>query len=456
MIETLKHKYLAPKNFYKSTLKVTLPIALQNMLSGTMQIIDSMMVSWINMMTAVGTASQIDILCGMINYGAIGGTAMFSAQFFGAKNFVNLKKSFGLSVMFSFFNGVIWLFIALLFGQSILSFYMKDTATVNIALSYLAIAMFSMPFNGVNFSFATIYRCIQRQDISLKIAVTAGLTNIITNYLLIFGAFGFPKLGVIGAAVGTLLAQLIALTLYLFHAISTKQHFIGTFSEMFIIKKDFVMTVLKKTLPLIINEALFGFGMTLFVKAFGQLGTSSMSAYYVGNQINNMFQFVIYGYGAAVSILLGATLGQGKFLEAKKECDYFIGLSFILAIIMVSIMLVFTKPMLMLFDLKDPFIYQTAFWIVRVFALRISMRLFNFMIFSILRSGGDSKIISLLDCGIMWLVGIPIAFLGVNVFKLDSIALVLLAVQVEQLIRMIVGLKRVRSGKWANDLNALV
>ena len=164
MTQTLKEKYIAPKDFYIQTLKVTLPIALQNMLTGTMQIIDSIMVSWINMMTAVGTASQLDMLGGMINYGAIGGTAMFSAQFFGAKNYDKLKKSFGLSVMFGLGNGLLWLTIAILFGKDILGFYMDDVTTVNMAMKYLSVAMFSMPLNGLNFAFGSIYRCIQRQE----------------------------------------------------------------------------------------------------------------------------------------------------------------------------------------------------------------------------------------------------------------------------------------------------
>ena len=153
---------------------------------------------------------------------------------------------------------------------------------------------------------------------------------------------------------------------------------------------------------------------------------------------------------------MGSTLGQGKIDQAKKDCDHFIGLSFFIAVLMVMIMIIFTKPMIALFDLQDPLIYQTAVWIVRVFSIRLSMRLFNFMIFSILRSGCDSKIISLLDFGIMWVVGIPLAFISINILGLQNIALVLLIVQAEQLIRMIIGLKRVGSGLWANNLNVSV
>lgn len=456
MSNTLKKRYIAPKEFYIRTFRITLPIALQNMLSGTMQIVDSIMVSWIGQMTAVGTATQIDILCAMINYGAIGGTGMFSAQFYGARDFVKLKKSFGLSFMFGLLNGLLWVLIATFFGKYILGFYMSDTATVTIALSYLSIAMFSMPLNGINFAYGNIYRCIQRQDIALKVAIISSILNMSLNYMLIFGVGIFPKMGVTGAALGTVISQLISILIFTLHAFLTKQPFVGTFAEMFLIEKSFIVTVFKKIYPLIFNETLFGFGSTLFIKAFGQLGANSMEAYYVGNQINNMFQFIVYGYGSAVSILLGSTLGQGKIEEAKRECDYFVGLSFFLAFILVGVMFIFTNLMVALFQLKDPFVLTTATWIVRVFSIKVSMRLFNFMIFSIIRSGGDSKIISILDCGIMWIVGIPLAFICVNLLGINNIALVLLIVQLEQLVRVVIGMKRVNSGLWANNLTTIV
>ena len=112
--------------------------------------------------------------------------------------------------------------------------------------------------------------------------------------------------------------------------------------------------------------------------------------------------------------------------------------------------------MVALFALSDPATEALAVTIVRVFAVKASMRLYNFMIFCILRSGGDAKIIQFLDSGLEWLVGLPCAFLCVKVFNMKSIALVLLITQLEQLVRFVFGMRRVRSNKWANDLTKLV
>ena len=142
--------------------------------------------------------------------------------------------------------------------------------------------------------------------------------------------------------------------------------------------------------------------------------------------------------------------------EAKEECDTHIGLAFILSCILVIVLVLFAKPMVALFALTDPATEALAVTIVRVFAVKASMRLYNFMIFCILRSGGDARVIQFLDSGMEWLVGLPCAFICVLVFRMDNIALVLLITQLEQLVRLVLGMKRVRSYKWANDLTKLV
>ena len=225
---------------------------------------------------------------------------------------------------------------------------------------------------------------------------------------------------------------------------------------MFGLSLSFVRPVLERIFPLILNETAFGFGQTLFIKAFGYLGKEQMDAYYVGNQIFNLMTFIIYGYGNSVQILLGQKLGRGMIKEAREECDNHIGLAFVLSCILVSFLIIFAKPMVRLFALQDPAIEQLAVMIVRVFAVKASMRLYNFMIFCILRSGGDAKVIQFLDSGLEWLVGLPCAFLCVKVLGMTNIAVVLLITQLEQLIRLIFGMKRVRSYQWANDLTQLV
>ena len=449
-------RYIGTSDFYRSTARIAIPLALQSALMSCQSMIDTLMVSWIGKVSAVGTAAQIDTLSSMISYGCIGGISIFASQFYGAEDDRNLKKCTGLGLCLVMTNALLWFTAATFFGKQILSFYMKDPAVVSDGLLYLNISRFTLILSGCSFIISNMFRSTGQPRVALRISILTTLCNVTLNYLLIFGIGPFPELGIRGAALATLLAQLIACSVLISYAKISHQKFLGSFSEMFGLSLSFVRPVLERIFPLILNETAFGFGQTLFIKAFGYLGKEQMDAYYVGNQIFNLMTFIIYGYGNSVQILLGQKLGRGMIKEAREECDNHIGLAFVLSCILVSFLIIFAKPMVRLFALQDPAIEQLAVMIVRVFAVKASMRLYNFMIFCILRSGGDAKVIQFLDSGLEWLVGLPCAFLCVKVLGMTNIAVVLLITQLEQLIRLIFGMKRVRSYQWANDLTQLV
>ncbi len=449
-------KYVGDKAFYQRTFRTAFPLSLQMLLSSCMSIVDTMMVTRINKVTAVGTAAQIDVLQNLVGYGISSGISMFAAQFYGSKQILNLKRVFGLGLILSLINSLFWFALSLFFARQILSFYMNDTELLVFSMQYLQISKYAMIPFAINNVFQCLYRSTHQAKITLYIGIIGAIANIVLNAIFIFGLWFIPALGVRGAALGTLLGQIIVLVVNICYAFKTKQSFIGKASEMFDLNWEFVKPILLKMSPLIINESLFGFGSTLFVKAFGILGTQSMDAYYVANQIYNIFVYIVYGYGAAISILIGIRLGEGRIELAKQEQRYYLALSFMLSFVFVLLMILFAGNMVSLFGIKEVIVYNLATAAVNVLAIKISMRLINFMVFSILRAGGDAKVIQFLDSGIMYFVGLPIAFGSVYLLGIEHIAIVLLLAQIEQLVRMILGLKRLSKGYWAKDLTKLV
>jgi len=400
MNTALKNKYIGDRGFYERTAHTAVPLALNSALQSTMSTVDTLMVSWIGMVSAVGTASQINTLSGMINYGIVGGIGMFAAQFFGAEDYRNLKRALGLCLSMTLANAFLWYLAAMFFGRQILTFYMNDPAIVADGLRYLSISVYALFPGAVTFSFSNMFRSTGQPGVALRISILTTVCNITLNYLLIFGFGPVPALGIQGAALATMSAQIIACITLISYAYYSRQKFVGSLREVFGLDLGFVRPILERILPLILNETAFGFGQTLFIKAFGYLGKEQMDAYYVGNQIFNLMTFIIYGYGNSVQILLGQKLGRGMIKEAREECDNHIGLAFVLSCVLVSFLIIFAKPMVRLFALQDPAIEQLAVMIVRVFAVKASMRLYNFMIFCILRSGGDAKVIQFLDSGL--------------------------------------------------------
>ena len=321
MIAALKH-YIGPRDFYERTFRVAMPLAMTMLLSSCMSIVDSIMVSSIGMVTAVGNAGQFLTLHDGISWGITSGIAIYAAQFYGARQYRNMTRTMGLSFVLTLANAFFWAIVALFFSRNILLFYLDDPEILVHSQSYLSIAIMSTIPSALNMSFNTMYRSSQNTKLPFIMSLVGGIANVCFNAIFIYGF----KIGVAGAALGTFIAQTIVLITYIVYMLYKKPIFYTSFKDIFDLKMDFVKPILYKAFPLIVNETFFGFGSTLFVKAFGMLGTKNMDAYYVANQVFNMFLFAVHGYGGAVSVLIGSRLGEGKIDKAKEESNYQLGL----------------------------------------------------------------------------------------------------------------------------------
>lgn len=456
-MNTFKNKYFGGSiSFYKKVASIGIPGILQHMLQNACSIVDSMMVSWIGHVSSVGTASQVDIIVSTISYGINTGTGMFASQFYGAKDIKNLKKCFGLKLIMQMINGFFFMILSLFAGKYIMAFYMNDPFVIEYGTKYLQLVCLSFIPACINYGFAHMYRSVHKANIPFYMSVMTMFINMALNYILIFGKFGFPNLGVVGAAYGTLSAQLTTCIVYFVYSYKTNALFIGTMKEMFDFDRNFVNPILRKTFPLIMNELLFSFGNTLFIKAFGVLGKDAMDAYFVGNKIADMFYFFVWGLSDATTVILATSLGSGEKEKALRQSNYFVGIGVVLSVLLSICIVFFSSPLVALFGLENKAAIISAIWIVQAFSVKISLRLFNTLIFACMRAGGASKTLMILDSGITWAVGIPIAFIVVYFTPIKEIALVFLIVQLEALVRVIIGMKLFKEGNWANNLTRLV
>ncbi len=444
--------YLGTRDFYKKLLLISLPLALQQLLSSAMGIVDTMLVSRIGQVTAVGTAAQIDTMAITVAFGAASGAAIFMTQFYGAKDISRLRKSFGLGLLMSAGIALSFALAAFFLSGPLLRIYINDPQVLSSASDYLSVALFGYLPSILMMTFSFAYRSVHKTHIPLLIGTSSMILKISLSYLFIFGLFGFPIMGVRGAALGTVIAQSLGLLTYIIYSSLTNQQFMGKLSEMFGFTRNFIEVILRRSSPLILNEMLFAIGSTMYIIIFGRLGNQAMESYYVAIQIGNLFLFLIQGISTANAAILGAELGSGDLERAKATGNLFISVAVIVSLILSISVLVTAVPLVALFGLSDPVVISQAILIVRVFSVRLSLRLFNVIIFASLRAGGDSKFLAFLDSGILWLVGLPTAFVLVSVLHIQSIALVFLLVQVEQLVRVVVGLRRYFSGTWIRNL----
>lgn len=430
---------------------VGLPIMIQQMLNSIMGIVDSIMVSSINGVSAVGNATQIENLMMTISFGAASGASIFIAQYFGSKDEVHQRKSFFVGVGFTLLIALGMLTLATFFPRELMGFFIDDVTVIENSLVYLDVVKWSyIPF-VITMMFSFAYRSIQKTMVSLGIGIIAMITNVVLNAILIFGLFSFPRLGIQGAAIATLIAHTLSAILHVIYARLTHQPFFSLEIKNMLVESPLVKKISSRAIPLMFNELFFGVGMTLFIRFYGMYGPESLESYYVANQLSMFFFFAIMGVNAASSAILGAILGEGKLEEAKVTMHYFYGVGVFLALGLSLLVLILAPWLVSLYGngVGQP---QLAILILRVLSLRLSLRVFNVLIFSALRAGGDAKFLTWLDAGLVWGIGLPLTAFLVLVVKVESLAVVLLLVQIEQVVRVVIGLMRVSQGRWLMNL----
>ena len=440
------------KNFYKKIAAIAVPLCLQQILNNTMGVVDSAMVSQIGGITAVGTANNITGISNEITFGITTGIGIYLTQYFGAKKQLEQQQIFSLGLWACSATSLLCILAVFLFGPQMMGFYVDDAAVVEQSTIYLKIVALSFVPSSMVMMFSYAYRSAQKTIVPFVIGVIGAVTNCVLNYLLIFGKFGFPELKIAGAAIATLIANVVNLVLHILYAKRTRQSFFGNPFAAKSIPLHRMKAILSRAWPLIFNETIFGFGNTLYVKAFNHLGTGALESYYVGNQVGRIFTFIIFGMNNAISSMLGNTLGKNDIEGARKQGQYFVGLAAVLSVLEVVLVSTFAQPIASLFAVSSPQVFADAVVIVRIFALKMALRMFIVLVFASLRAGGDSKFLAFLDSGMMWLVGIPLTYLCVYGLHMESIAQVFLIIQIEQVVRMVLGLHRYKSGAWLKNL----
>lgn len=443
--------YFSTPDFYRKALRLALPICLQQALNHGASFLDTMMVSHVGGVGAVTVATQVDNLLMLVGFGVNSCILIFASQFFGAGNQRNLKRCFGLQLLLNICLAAAFFLLAKLGAPWFLSFFSDDPQLLELAQQYISISAYSYFFTSLINGFTFMYRSVQTTKVPMLFGLGTNCLNALLNYLLIFGKLGLPAMGVRGAAVATVIATFCGLTGHVVYAFATRQPFLGTARESFRWPAAFLRPIFRRMLPMAGNELIFGLGDAMYLKAFGMLGTSMLEAYQVSYKIGMVPYTIADGMGSASGILLGEHLGRGETEEARSTVRCLLPLAAGLSVVVSAVMIVIARPVVSVFALPDSSV-DIAVLMVRLFNIRIATRMFNAVLLSAVRAGGDTKFLLFMDSGLVWLVGIPAAYIGLLLLKVNSLPVLFLLVQSEQVIRMVIGLIRCRSGVWLHNL----
>lgn len=443
---------LREPGFYRKVAGIAVPICLQQMLNYGASLLDTLMVSYVGGVSAVTVATQLDNLLFIMSFGFNSAVSVFTAQYYGTKNRQNLKRCFGLFLLLDALVGLAFFAAARLGNIHLLRFYSTDEALLQKAWEYLSISSYALFFSALTFGFTFLYRSIQSTRVPMIIGIGVNVTNAVLNYLLIFGKLGLPRLEVRGAAIATLIATGLGLLAHFVYAIATRQIFLGSLREITDWPRSFLQPIWRRMIPMAGNEILFGLGDTMYIKAYGTLGTAMLESYKVAYTISRIPNTLTQGLYNACTVLPAELLGRKEYDSAKRMVGRLFPLGVVLSAVLTLTMLLIARPAVGLFSLSDPGLRAGTELMVRLFSIRLVTRTFTVILMGALRSGGDSVFLMFMDSGVVWLYGVPLVFAGLYWMHVTTLPVLFLLVQSEQLVRIALGVWRYRSGKWLHNL----
>ncbi len=446
--------FLKDKVFMKGMLAIAVPVAIQNLVSSSLNMIDTLMISSLGQasIAAVGLANQVFFLYILLTFGINSGASIFIAQFWGKEDIPSIRKILGMSISLSAIAGTIFTIGALFFPEWIMGIFIKEAEVVRLGSDYLRIVSLSYTITAISFAYSIALRTTGRPKVPLKVSVIAFLVNTALNYIFIFGKLGMPVMGIQGAALGTLIARVVEIILIIYSIYGTESILAASFTELTGFDMHFLKRYLITAYPVIITEGFWALGQIMYAIVYARIGEKATAAIQLTTTIQNLFFVVVRGLANACGVMVGSKVGAGEEDTAYQYAIRFIILSSISGLVLGMVLALAPDLLLMFFRNLDADLYETSRSLLVVMGLTFAIRVYNSIaIVGVLRAGGETRLAMLIDLGTVWLIGVPLAFIGALYFKLP-VQYVFLLVTMEEVVKAILGVPIIKSRKWIKNL----
>jgi len=450
-----KWAVIGDKRFFRKLTVIALPVALQGFLNTAINMADTVMVGSLGetSLAAVGLANKVFFVFTLLIFGIVSGSGILAAQYWGNKDIMNIRKVLGLALILGLSGSLLFVIPSLVCPGLLMRIFTTSDSTIKLGAMYLIIVCISYPFTAVTNIYVAMLRAVGRARIPVFISCVTLLVNMTCNYILIYGKFGAPALGVAGAAYATLISRVIETVIILCIVYLGKTEIAARISEMLGYSKIFIKQYITTVTPVIANEFIWGLGVTMYSLAYGRMGDEAVSAITIASTIQDLASVLFQGISTAAAVVLGNEMGAGCLDLAEKYAKKFILLQLILSVISAIACVAFRWSFISIYNISDTVANHVSTCLI-ISACYMPFKMFNYVnIVGILRSGGDTKACLILDCIGVWLIGIPMAFGGGLVLKLP-ITIVYAMVMTEEIFKFILGYKRYRSKKWLRNLTS--
>ncbi len=451
------------KAFYKNLIALCIPMILQNLVTTSLAIVDTLMVGMLGEtpLAAVTLANLPIFVIQFVVFGLQGGSSVLISQYWGKGDHKAINRVVGVAFTVAGGVSVLFALAMFLFPTQIMGLLTNDPTLRDIAAEYGRIVGFSYVFNSITSIYVGAHRSTENPKLGLIIFSSSMIANTVLNWIFIFGKLGAPALGVVGAAVATLLSRVLEFVIMLIHA-ATDKRLTLKFTLLLHPGKEMWRKFLKYATPVVLNETVWGLGTALYPTIMGHMegSTEILAAYAVAGNIDRFCSVALFAVSGAAAVIVGREIGAGR----SKETVYNVGK----ALLMVATALGAAVGILLLlvtYGIVKPFVYpiypafqncpgaaEITTMILTIVAIFAPFRSFCATnIVGVLRGGGDVNFTTAIDVLPLWLVALPLACISGLVAHL-GIFWVYMSIETENMIKLVLGVWRIRSRKWIRDV----
>ncbi len=455
-------KFVGNRDFYRRVMAVAMPIMIQNAITNFVSLLDNIMVGQVGTLSMSGVAivNQLMFVFYLCVFGALAGAGLFTAQFFGSEDAEGIQFTLRFKVLAGVLIAGLGIGLFLTVGDKLISLFMQGedkpedvAATLGYGMSYLKVMLFGL----VPFALSTAYSGTLRETGQTFVPMIAGivavLVNLVLNYILIFGHFGFEAMGVQGAAVATVISRYVELAVVAgwTHLNSRKNTFVqGVYRSLYIPGK-LLRDIILKSLPLMTNEFLFSLGITMMNQCYSTRGLDVVAAVNIATTLSNLTNVVFLSMGNVVSIIIGQMLGAKKPEEEVRDTDrkliaFSVASCFICGAVAAAV-----SPLFPMIYKTSDHVRSIATALICINAAVMPFNALNHGCYFTMRAGGKTMITFLFDSGFVWLISLPAAYILSRFTALPIIPMYAICMSADA-VKSGLGVWIVKKGSWIHSL----
>ena len=441
------------KGFYRSLLRLSLPITLQNLITFSVGLADNVMIGTLgdDAVAGVYMGNMVGTLLQVFTAGIEGAILILAAQYWGKRDTRSIRRIGAIGIRFACLFGVLVSAVSALFPSFVISLFTHDEQILRVGAEYLGIVCFSYFFFCLTQALISTMRSVESARIGTLVSSISLLVDILLNYLLIFGKLGFPALGVRGAAIATLAARIAEAAVIVAYVFLADRKLRLTVRDLFVRDRLLLRDFLRYGLPVMGGQLVWAANMFACSAIMGrQSDGGTVTGLSLANTLNNLVYVVMNGTSGAVGIITGKTIGEGKTDRIREYARTVQILFFALGFLTGGALQLLKNPFISLYRISDEAI-RSARALINVLSVTIVGTCYQAAcLFGLVKSGGDVSFVLINDAIFVFLIVIPSALIAT---ALGAPAWVVFAcLKCDQILKCFVALVKINRFRWMKNL----